>query len=108
MRIIVCVLIAVLLGGCATAQKSQETMIQEAISRALSSHYNAPSGVGRLYPEPHRYVWDNQIIEEIVVPGAIRGGVFYPAHRETIVVKPSEPLLIPEREGRGESPGREE
>ncbi|MBZ0158343.1 MAG: hypothetical protein K8I29_19270 [Alphaproteobacteria bacterium] len=108
MKKLVCALIAVLMSGCATAQKDQETMIQEAVSRALRSYYNAPSGIGKIYPEPHKYVWDNQILEEIVVPGAIRGGVFYPAHRETIVVKPYEPLLIPERESRRAPPGGKE
>ncbi|MFO0753543.1 MAG: hypothetical protein U0411_09500 [Thermodesulfovibrionales bacterium] len=107
-RIEGCILAALLLGGCATAQRDQEMMIREEVSKALASHYTAPSGIGKIYPEPHKYVWDEQILEEIVVPGAIRGGVFYPAHRETIVVRPYEPLLLPARERRGEPPGERE
>jgi hypothetical protein len=45
------------------------------------------------YAEPYKYIWGRQILQEVVVPGAIRGGVFYPAHKEIIIVKPSEPLL---------------
>jgi len=45
------------------------------------------------YAEPYKYIWEPQILQEIIVPGAIRGGVFYPAHKETIIVKPSEPVL---------------
>ena len=47
------------------------------------------------YAEPYKYIWEKQVLQEIVVPGAIRGGVFYPAHKETVIVKPSEPVLRP-------------
>jgi|GEM_PF-2435957 len=45
------------------------------------------------YTEPYKYIWEPQILQEIIVPGAIRGGVFYPAHKETIIVRPAEPVL---------------
>ncbi|MGD0282555.1 MAG: hypothetical protein ABSB95_09355, partial [Dissulfurispiraceae bacterium] len=45
------------------------------------------------YAEPYKYIWEPQILQEIVVPAAIRGGVFYPAHKETVIVRPTEPVL---------------
>ena len=45
------------------------------------------------YAEPYKYIWEPQMLQEIIVPAAIRGGVFYPAHKETVIVRPSEPVL---------------
>jgi hypothetical protein len=47
------------------------------------------------YSEPYKYVWDKAITQKIVVPGAIRGGIFYPAHEETVIIVPPQSRLVP-------------
>lgn len=91
--VVSCLLVLVAVYGCATTdnylrglQDGKNIVVKDMAAKGLSGDLTP-------YAEPYKYIWGQPILQEVIVPGAIRGGIFYPAHKETIIVKPSEPIL---------------
>ena len=96
--VVSCLIILLAAYGCATTDNHSRDLqdakkVTDKDTEKQGNMKNSP------YAEPYKYIWEAQILQEIVVPGAIRGGVFYPAHKETIIVKPSEPVLRSSEQG---------
>jgi hypothetical protein len=96
--VVSCLIILLAACGCATMDNHSEGLqdakkVTDKDTEKEGNMKNSP------YVEPYKYIWEPQILQEIIVPGAIRGGVFYPAHKETIIVKPSEPVLRSSEQG---------
>lgn len=87
---------ALFLSGCAFA-KEQTTPGKE-MQKTYAEMVKKSGKAHSPFAEPHKYIWDQNIVQEVIIPGAIRGGVFYPSHKETIIIKPSEPVLVPSDE----------
>ncbi len=94
-----CLIILFAAYGCATTDDYSRGF-QEGKKTAVTDIAKGANKTLTPYSEPYKYIWEEQILQEIIVPGAIRGGVFYPAHKETVIVKPSGPFL--------RSPGQQE
>ncbi len=90
--VVSCMIILLAACGCATTDNHSRGMkdSEKLTNKDIEKEGNMNKSP---YAEPYKYIWEPQILQEIIVPGAIRGGVFYPAHKETIIVKPAEPLL---------------
>jgi hypothetical protein len=91
--VVSCLLILVAAYGCASTdtylrglEDGKKSVIKDMAEKGLTGNLTP-------YAEPYKYIWGRPILQEVIVPGAIRGGIFYPAHEETIIVKPSEPFL---------------
>src|SRR5208283_1189935 len=87
-----CLLILLAPSGCASTDgysKGLQDGKVMAVKEMEKTEYKRISP----YAEPYKYIWEPQMLEEIIIPGAIRGGIFYPAHKETVIVKPAEPIL---------------
>ncbi len=93
-----CLFILLAVYGCATADNHSKGLQDGGMANVKE----VEKGAIKVSPfaEPYKYIWEPQILQEIVVPGAIRGGVFYPAHKETIIVKPSESVLKSSEQGK--------
>lgn len=95
LAITACAMVVVFLfSGCSTVSSLTGSKTndyekgQQDARRAMQDLINsAPKGRSP-YSEPYKYIWDKPITQKVIVPGAIRGGVFYPAHEETIIVVP--------------------
>lgn len=92
--ILFAVIAAIAMTGCAGGSYSRTSSDAVPVFRVPTETAKSP------YSEPYKYVWTAPVVQEVVVPGAIRGGVFYPAHKETVIVRPSDTTLIPAGEGK--------
>jgi hypothetical protein len=90
--VVSCLLVFLAVYGCSTTADYSRGL-QDGKMMAVKEKEKGENRNNSFYAEPYKYIWEPQILQEIVVPGAIRGGVFYPAHKETVIVKPSEPVL---------------
>ncbi len=90
--VVSCLIILLAAYGCSTTDDHSKGLqdAEKVTNRNTEKEGNKKKSP---YAEPYKYIWEPQILQEIIVPGAIRGGVFYPAHKETIIVKPAEPVL---------------
>ncbi len=92
--VVSCLIILLAAYGCATTDDYSRGL-QDGKKMSIKDIEKEENMKNSPYAEPYKYIWEPQILEEIIVPGAIRGGVFYPAHKETVIVKPAEPVLRP-------------
>lgn len=90
--VVFCLVFSIAVFGCASTH-GHPGGLQDGKDTAVKEMEPAESKMIPYYLEPYKYIWEPQILEEVVVPGAIRGGVYYPAHKETVIVKPAEPVL---------------
>ncbi|MBF0560098.1 MAG: hypothetical protein HQL08_15110 [Nitrospirae bacterium] len=90
--ITLCLIVLLVASGCASTD-GYSRGLQDGKTMAVKELEKAEYKRISPYAEPYKYIWEPQMLEEIIVPGAIRGGVFYPAHKETVIVKPAEPVL---------------
>ena len=92
--VVSCLIILLAAHGCATTDDYSRG-VQDGEKMTIKDIAKEGNMKKSPYAEPYKYIWESQILQEIIVPAAIRGGVFYPAHKETVIVKPSEPILRP-------------
>ena len=92
--VVPCLIILLAAYGCATTDDYSRG-VQDGEKMTIKDIEKEGNMKNSPYAEPYKYIWEPQILQEIIVPAAIRGGVFYPAHKETVIVKPSEPILRP-------------
>jgi hypothetical protein len=85
-RILLLVATAILIGGCSTKQDKLEILPEkDKASQSLPADTRIPAQP----PRAADALWAPGEIEQVDVPGRVAGKVFYPAHREPLVVTPS-------------------
>ena len=82
-------LIIVVLTGCSRVSFQQKHMYEQGYRAGVNEQVRAIAGEfqGGNFPYYH---WASPIVQEVNIPGHIQNGVFIPAHKELVIIKPGE------------------
>lgn len=74
--------VVVMSAGCASTPPGKVKIIPETPPETAQPMPYSP------FRMPARLSWGDALVEDVEVPGRVAGGVFYPAHKETVIVSP--------------------
>lgn len=83
-RLIMSLVLAASIAGCASEQPGKVVVIPE--KDAMDVSQPLPPSPNRV---PARFFWKDALVEKVKVPGRVVGGVFQPAHEELVLVAPA-------------------
>lgn len=86
------VFIIVLLTGCAASDIQKKKIYSAEYRKEVSQRMAA---VVSEFKNTQTYHWKKPITQEVMVPAHIANGVFIPAHKEIVIIKPGEWTLSP-------------
>ena len=86
---VVFVLLSLLAVGCATPSLEQKKVYAQGYQRGVKEQMQtiASQFQGGNFPFYH---WSAPIVQEVDIPAHISNGVFLPAHKELVIIKPGE------------------
>ncbi len=83
------VLLLLFISGCSTLSPDEKQAYEQGYRSAAKEEMRtiAAEFQGGRFPYYH---WESPIVQSVQVPGHISNGVFIPAHKELVIIKPGE------------------